>query len=125
MVLAAELDPEGHHDAGDVSAAVDGVTAGQREQRGDRIRLLLGRRPYLAPPGLVDPVEDRQGQVLLVLELVVEGAAGVAGLARHLFEHQVAVAVAGQAPGSRLQQRGPRPRTALSLGRPLPAWEPC
>jgi hypothetical protein len=59
MVLAAELDPEGHHDAGDVSSAVDGVTAGQREQRDDRIGLLLGRRTHLTPPGLVDPVEYR------------------------------------------------------------------
>jgi hypothetical protein len=116
MVLAAELDPEGHHDAGDVASAVDGVTAGQRQQRGDRIRLLLGRCTHLAPPGLVDPVEDRQGQIFLVLELVVEGAAGIASLAGHLFEHQVAVAVAGQASCGRLQQRGPRPRAALSLG---------
>src|SRR5829696_7520356 len=52
MVLAAELDPEGHHDAGDVSSAVDGVAAGQCEQGGDRIRLLLGRRTHLPPPGV-------------------------------------------------------------------------
>jgi hypothetical protein len=116
MVLAAELDPERHHDAGDVSSAVDGVAAGQREQRGDRIGLLLGRRTDLAPPGLVDPLEDRQGQLLLVLELMIEGTARVAGLARHVFEHQVAVAVAGQAPRGRLQQRGARTRAALSLG---------
>jgi hypothetical protein len=51
MVLAAELHPERHHDMGHVAPAVDGVTAGQRQQRGDRIGLLLGRPTHLAPPG--------------------------------------------------------------------------
>ena len=47
MVLAAELDPQRHDDAGDVSPAEDGVTARQRDQLGDRI--WLGRfkgRPF-------------------------------------------------------------------------------
>jgi hypothetical protein len=116
VVLTAELDPERHDDAGDVAPAVDGVTAGQREQRSHRIGLLLGRPTDLAPPGLVDPLEHRQGQILLVLELVIQGAARVAGLAGHLLEHQVAVAVAGQAPRGRLEQRAPAAGAPLSLG---------
>jgi hypothetical protein len=39
MVLAAELDPERHHDAGDVSPAKDGMAARQRDQLSDRVRL--------------------------------------------------------------------------------------
>ena len=108
MVLAAELDPQRHHDAGDVAPAEDGVTARQREQLGDRIRLLLGRLTDLARPVLVDPPDHGQGQVLLVLELVVERTARVAGLPRDLLEHEVAVAVAGEAPGGRLEQGAAR-----------------
>ena len=61
MVLTAELDPQRHHDAGDVSPAKDGVTARQRDQRSDRIGLLArpahpprastSRRPTRPPPG--------------------------------------------------------------------------
>src|SRR5205807_10347022 len=50
-------------------------------------------------------------------ELVIQGAARVARLPRHLFEHEVAVAVAGEAPRGRLEQRAPRAGAALSLGR--------
>src|SRR2546421_5099793 len=116
MVLTAELEPQRHHDAGNVSPAVDGVTARQRDQRSDRIALLLDRRAHLPPPRLVDPLEYRQGQILLALELVIQGAARVARLTRHLFEHQVAVAVAGEAPRGRLEQRASRAGAALSLG---------
>jgi len=70
-------------------------TARQRDQRRDRIGLFVDQPTHLAPPCLVDPLEHRQGQILLVLELVIQGAARVAGLAGHLFEYQVAVAVAG------------------------------
>ena len=59
---------------------------------------------------------NRQGQILLVVELVIQGAARVARLPRHLFEHQVAVAVAGEAPRGRLEQRAPRAGAPLSLG---------
>src|SRR5215211_1833398 len=117
MVLTAELDPQGHHDTSDVSSAKDSVTARQRGQLSDRVPLLLGRPTHLAHPVLVDPLDHRQGQILLVLELVIKGAARVARLARHLFEHEVAVAVAGEAPRGRLQQRAPRASAPLSLGR--------
>jgi hypothetical protein len=116
MVLTAELDSERHRDAGNVSSAEDGVTARHREQRGDRIGFPVGQFAHLAPPRLIGPVEDRQRQLLFVLELVIEGASRVARLARHLFEHQVAVAVAGEALRSRLQQRSARTGAALGLG---------
>jgi hypothetical protein len=103
MVLTAELDSERHRDAGNVSSAEDGVTARRREQRGDGIGFLVGQFAHLAPPRLVGPVEYRQRQILLVLELVIQGAARVAGLARYLLEHKVAVAVAGEAPRGRLE----------------------
>jgi hypothetical protein len=62
------------------------------------------------------PAAHRQGEILLVLELVIEGAARIARLARHLFEHEVAVAVAGEAPRGRLEQRAPRAGAPLGLG---------
>src|SRR4051812_15476808 len=101
MVLTAELDPQRHHYAGDVAPAVDRVTTRQGDQRSDGIALLPGRRIHLAPPGLVDPLDHGQGQLLLVLELVIQGAARVARLARHLFEHEVAVAIARETPRGR------------------------
>ena len=62
------------------ATAVGDVAAGQREQRVDRIGFALGRladlAPAMSPPTRSD---DRQGQVLLVLELVIEGAARVPG----------------------------------------------
>ena len=117
MVLTAELEPQRHRDAGDVAPAEDGVTARQRDQRGDRIGLLARRAADLAPPRLVDPLDHRQGEVLLVLELVVERAARVAGVARHLLEDEVAVAVAREAPRGRLEQGAARACAALGLGR--------
>ena len=60
--------------------------------------------PHLLPPGLVDPVDDRESEVLLALELVVERAAGVARLAGDLLEHDVAVPVVGETTRSRLEQ---------------------
>src|SRR6266508_4417261 len=116
MVLTAELEPQRHRDAGNVSSAVDGVTARQRDQRSDRIGLLVDQPTHLAPPRLVDPLEHRPGQILLVLELVIHGAARVAGLARYLLEHKVAVAVTGEAPRGRLEQRAPRACAPLGLG---------
>src|SRR6266516_5094226 len=98
MVLAAELEPKRHYDPGDVAPAEDSVTTREREELGDRITLFRGRSTHLALPGLVDPPDHREGQILLVFELVVKGAARVAGLARHLLEHEVAIAVAGQTP---------------------------
>src|SRR5215211_518873 len=98
MVLAAELDPQGHHDASDVAPAKDGVTTRQGNQFSDRVWLLLGRQTDLAGPVLIHPLDHRQGEAPLVLELVIERSARVAGLARHLLEDEVAVAVAGETP---------------------------
>src|SRR5439155_9937600 len=90
------------------------------------ICLLLDQPAHLAPPRLIDPLDHRQGQILLVLELVIEGAARVPRLPRHIFEHQVAVAIAGEAPRGRLEQRAPRAGAPLSLGctrgRPSRSW---
>src|SRR5215211_669456 len=115
MVLAAELDPQRHHDAGDVSPAKDRVTAGQGDQLSDRIWLLLGRLAHLAHPVLVHPLEHRQGQVLLVPELVIERSAGIAGLARNSFQVEVAVAVVGEPPRGRLEQGATRTRASIRL----------
>ena len=98
MVLAAELEPKRHDDSGDVASAEDSVTTREREELGDRITLFRGWSTHLALPGLVDPLDHRQGKLLLVPELVVEGTARVARLARDLLENEVAVAVAGQTP---------------------------
>src|SRR6202021_1252443 len=46
----------------------------------------------------IDPIDHGQSEVFLVLELVIERPAGVARLAGHPLEDQVAVAVAGQDP---------------------------
>ena len=72
----------------------------------------------LAPPRLVDPLDHGQGKVFLVLELVIERTARVSGLARHLLEHEVAVAVAREPPRGRLEQGAARPCTPLGLGCP-------
>ncbi len=115
MILTAELYPQRHHHAGNVSAAEDGVTARQRNQRRHGIGMALRQLTHLVPPRLVDPVDHCKGQILLVLELVIQGAARVARLARHLFKHQVAVAVAGDALRGRLQQRAAGARAPLDL----------
>ena len=104
VVLAAELEPQRHRDARDVASAQDGVAACEGDQRGDRIGLLVGPFTHFAPPGLLRPPHHRQGQILLVLELVVQRAARVARLARHVLEHEVAVAVAREAARGRLEQ---------------------
>ena len=115
MVLAAELDPQRHHDAGDVSPAEDSVTARHGDQLSDRIGLLRGRVAHLADPVLVNPIEHGQGEILLVLELVVERSAGVSRLARHPFQDEVAVAVAGQLLGGGGEQGAARARAAVRL----------
>ncbi len=51
MVLTAELEPQRHHDAGDISPAVDGVAARQRDQRGDRIGLSVDQPTHLLARG--------------------------------------------------------------------------
>ena len=51
---------------------------------------------YFPPPLLLDPVDDGEDQVILVFELVVERATGVASLACDIFENQVAVAISGK-----------------------------
>ena len=116
MVLAAELEPQRHRHAGKIPAAKDRVAARQRDQRGDRVGLLVDQSADLAPPGLIDPLDDRSGKVLLVVEVVIYGAARVAGLARHLLEHEVAIAVPGQASRGRLQQRAAGAGAPLGLG---------
>src|SRR6266498_3665320 len=117
MILTAELHPERHHHAGNVSAAEDGVAARQCDQRRHWIGVTLCQLTHLVPPRLVDPVDHCKGQILLVLELVIQGAARVARLARHLFEHQVAVAVTGETLRGRLQQRAAGARAPLDLRR--------
>ena len=107
MVLAAELDPERHHDAGHVSSAEDCVTPGKGDQRRDGIGLFGYLRINLPYPRLLDPLDHRQGQICLVLELVIERPPRVARLARHLFQHDVSVAVSREAPRRRLKQRSP------------------
>src|SRR5215218_4196523 len=55
MVPAAELDPQGRRDAGDIATAEDGVTAGHREQRGDGVGFAACLLAHFLPPGLVGP----------------------------------------------------------------------
>jgi hypothetical protein len=74
MVLAAKLDVQRHHDAGDVSPVTDTVTARQRDQLSDRIVLVPGRVTHLAHPVVVEPIEHGEGEILLVPELVTERA---------------------------------------------------
>ena len=47
MILTAELHPQRHHHAGNVSAAEDGVTARQRDQRRHWIGLALRQLTHL------------------------------------------------------------------------------
>src|ERR1019366_1340217 len=61
MVLTAELEPQGDRHAGHVSPAVDGVTARQSDQCENWIRLLLDQPADLVPPGLIYPLDHRQG----------------------------------------------------------------
>ena len=116
MILTAELEPQRDRHAGHVSPAVDRVTARQGDQRRDRIRLLLDRPADLLPPGLIYPLDHRQGEVLLVLELVIDHAARVARVRGDPLEDQVPVAIARQASRGGLQQSAARERTALCLG---------
>jgi hypothetical protein len=116
VVLAAELDPQRHPEACDVSPAVDGVAARQRNQGSDRIGLPVDQRTYLALPVLVDPPEHGERQVLLVLELVIQGAARVARIPRNLFEREIAVAVTGKVPRGGLEQCAARTGAALGVG---------
>jgi hypothetical protein len=74
------------------------VSTRERDQRGDRIRLLIDQSTHLAPPCPIDPLDYGPGEVLLALELVIKGATRVSGLACDLLEHEVAVAVARQTP---------------------------
>src|SRR5262245_5104731 len=121
VVLVRELDPEGHHHPRHVAPAIDRMAAGQGEQRREWVGLSIGRVAHLAPPRLVDPLDHRAGEIGLVLELVIERAAGVPGLTRHLLEPQVSVAIARQSSRRRFQQRASRARPSLGLGRPLGA----
>ena len=94
MILTAELEPQGDRHARHVSPAVDGVTARQRDQCENWIRLPFDEPADLVPPRLVYPLDHGQREVLLVLELVIERAAGVAGFACHALQDEVAVASA-------------------------------
>ncbi len=117
IVPAAELDPQRHHRAGDVSPTVHGVSARHHEQAHRRVGLVLGQRTHLRPPGFVDPLQHRERQVFLALELVIEGAARIAGVARHLLQYEVGVAVTGQTARGGLEQGAARACAALGLGR--------
>jgi hypothetical protein len=113
-----KLDGERHAHASDVPPAVDGMSASEREQRVDRVILVIDERTDLVLPGRVDPPHDGEGEIFLAREEVVQGASRVPGIARHALEGQVAVAVARQPPSCRLQQHYPSARTALGLRRP-------
>ncbi len=115
MVLPGELDPQDHQDSGDVATAVDRVAARDRHQRLDRVASTGQQVADLGMPGLLDPPYDRQRQFLLVGELVVQGAAGVAGLVGHALQGQVGVPVRGQPPRRRLQQGASAPGAPLRL----------
>src|SRR5436305_7051006 len=115
LVLVAELDSQRHHHPGDVASAEHGMAARQCDQLGDRIRRVARRLADLTRPVLVDPVDDGEGQVLLVAELVVQSTSGVAGLPGHLFQPKVPIAVAGEATRGRLEQGAARAGAALGL----------
>jgi len=72
VILAAELERQCDRHTRHVAPAEDGMTACQGEQSSDRIGLLVDQRSHLLPPRLIDPLEHRQGEVLLVLELVIK-----------------------------------------------------
>ena len=95
MVPTAELHSKRHHHAGHIATAEDRMPARQGHELTDGIWLELRRVANLAPPVLVHPVDHRERQVLLVLELVVESAPGVSRIAGYLLEPKVAVAAAG------------------------------
>ncbi len=61
VVAAAELNPQCHEHARQVLSAIDGVSARQRDQRRDRVRLSIGESADLLLPGLVYPRHHRQG----------------------------------------------------------------
>jgi hypothetical protein len=115
VILTAELEPEGHRHAGDVAPAVNGVAARESEQRSSRIGLLVDEPADLLSPCLVDPIDHRQGEILLVPELVIERSAGVAGLARHFLQVEVAVAVARESARGSLEQGAARAPAPLRL----------
>lgn len=116
VILATELKSQCDRDAGEVSAAVDGVTTCHDDQGDEWIWLLLDEPAYLLSPCLVNPIDHGQGEVLLVLELVIERPTGVSRLARHPLENEVAVAVAGQTSRGGLEQGAARTCAAVGLG---------
>src|SRR5215213_3263922 len=118
VILTAELEPQRDRHPSDVSAAVDGVPARQGDQGCQRIGFLLDGLSDLLSPGLVNPIDDRQGEVLFVLELVIKRAAGVAGVARDPLQREVAVSVPRETPRGGFEQRAARARAAVGLGRP-------
>lgn len=73
------------------------------------------------PAGMVPFLE-----VLLVLELVIEGTPGVASFACHLLEGQVGVSATRQTARSGFQQGAPRPSAAIGLcsASSRSAWDP-
>src|SRR5208282_925324 len=113
------LESQRHCYACYVPSAEDGMAACQRDQRRDRIALLLlDPLADLGSPGLIHPCDHRERQLFLVPELVVQRAARVAGVASDLLEHEIAVAVAREPPRRRLEQGAARARAALRLGAP-------
>ncbi len=115
VLAIAELDPQRHQHARHVTSAVDGVTAGERDQRVDRVGRPVGGPPDLLLPGLGDPCHDRQRKVLLAIEEVVERSARAARVGRNALEHEVPIAVAREPPRGRLQQGVPRARPSVGL----------
>jgi hypothetical protein len=118
MIATRELDPQRHHDAGDIASAEHDVTAHQRDQYVDRLAFTLRGLPYLPFPTFSHPFDNRQREVLFVLEKVIEGASGVSGLTGHAFEDDIAVSVMGKPSSRCLEQRSARPCSALGLRPP-------
>src|ERR1700722_12711726 len=115
MILATELESQRDRNASHITPTEDRVSTRHDDQCGHRVGLPVEQRTNLLLPGLIDPVDHSQGEILLVLELVIERSARIAGIASHPLEYEVPIAVARQAPRGRLEQGAPRACTAIDL----------
>jgi hypothetical protein len=115
MVAPAELNPEGHHHAGNVTAAEDGVASSHCDERSDRVVDVTDEGADFRVPRLSDPVDDTEGEVFLAGEEVVQGTSRVAGLGGNSFEDQVGVPIPREAARRCFQQGVPGVGAALRL----------
>ena len=116
MILPAELHPQCPRHARDVTAAKDGVPAGQCQQGLGRIGLLGDQLAHFIAPGSVDPTKCLEGQRFFVFELVVQRAAGIARLTGDLLQVQVGVAMARQPSSRSLEECGSTALPTSCLG---------